>query len=336
MNPELNNSFVHIASPGVVEIVEETLPSALTPDYVRLKVAFCGICGGDYSSCKGRSDVTYPLTIGHEYYGSIVEVGGNVAGFHPGDLVAVDPNYRCGRCDYCKTGKSNFCELSGSNLFRRRGLSNYVDIHCSYLHHLVPLSPDFLGALIEPLSCALQALALANIEEDEQILILGCGGQGTMLSFALSCLRPTLTIDVFDINLPKSENLSVTFPDTIIPLKEPPPEGAYSLVIEASGQSAGFNFASRSVLKGGKIIVISRYYDQMVTIPDDFPRRGCEIIFSHLNGNGEPFIHAMDLISKFWKKSYNKLIKIESLFDIEEVLKNHDNSPHGKIIIKVN
>ncbi len=336
MDSVLNNSYIQITSPGVLEIIEETLPSAIPPDYVRLKVAYCAICGGDYSSCKGRSDVSYPLTIGHEYYGPIVEVGGDVAGFDPGDLVAVDPNYRCGRCAYCKIGKSNFCELNGCNLFRRRGLSNYVDIHNSYLRHLAPLSPDFIGALIEPLSCTLHALDLAKIKEDEQILILGCGGQGTLLSFALSCLRPTLTIDVFDINLLKSENLSVAFPDTITPLMEPPPKGAYSVVIEASGQSTGFNFASRSVLKGGRIIVISRYYNQMVTIPEDLPKGGCGIIFSHLNGNGEPFIRAMDLLSRFWKKSYNKLIKIESLFDIEEVLKNHDNSPYGKIIIKVN
>ena len=57
------------------------------PDEVRLKVAYCGVCGTDLHIFKGDMDkrVSIPLVIGHEMSGEIAEVGANVKGWSVGD-----------------------------------------------------------------------------------------------------------------------------------------------------------------------------------------------------------------------------------------------------------
>ena len=174
------NHFALLLHPGSIQIRKVQLsPTLPRPDFVRLKVDFCGICGGDLATFQGKSNIDYPHTLGHEYCGSIVLLGEGVHGLLVGQKVAVDPNYRCGQCHFCRNGLSNFCVSNSVNLFNPRGFARYVDIHHSYLHQIPDFPHAYLGALIEPLSCALHALKLSEAEHTDRILILGGGGQGT-------------------------------------------------------------------------------------------------------------------------------------------------------------
>ncbi len=331
-----DNLFAQLRKPGVIDLVRKELPRTLPAEYIRLKVAYCAICGGDIASYKGQANENFPFTIGHEYFGTITATASDVLEFNEGDSVAVDPNFRCGECDFCLSGMSNHCEKSGINLFEPRGLAHFVDIHCSYLHKIPSFKQDFLGALIEPLSCSLYAIDQAFIANSERILILGCGGQGTLLTFALTNRFPGVEIDLYDPNQAKVANLHDAFSLNTTLLDQPPPIPTYPLVFEASGQSKGFDYAAAAIAKGGQIVVISRYRKQKAHIPEELPRSGCQITFSHLNGNGEPFIRAIDLLASSWRKSYNRLIKIESFNDLANVFKGLDQSSYSKIVVKIN
>lgn len=330
------NRYALLQHPGLIQIREVQLPPTLPrPDFVRLKVDFCSICGGDLATFQGKSDVNYPHTLGHEYCGSIALVGESVSSFHRGEKVAVDPNYRCGQCKFCKSGLSNFCVSNSVNLFNPRGFAHYVDIHHSYLHQIPDFPHSYLGALIEPLSCALHALKLSKVQRSDRILILGGGGQGTLLSLALSWLFPKLKIEVYDPNRDKLRNLAAVLTKTVYPLSNPPTLAKYSLVFEASGQAEGFDYAVAAVQNAGRIIVSSRYRGQNVHLPEEIAPKGCTIKFSNLNGDGSPFTQAIQLLASHWREDYNQLITIESLSIINDVFTNLDTSQYGKTIIQI-
>jgi threonine dehydrogenase-like Zn-dependent dehydrogenase len=328
------NRLVLLRSPGNLELCEEPLAGSLPgPEYVRLRISYCALCGSDLSFYRGRPRAEYPRTLGHEYCGTVIHVGERVAGLQSGDLVAADPNYRCGECFYCKTGFSNLCDSSEINLFSRRGLSRFVEIHYSYLHKIPPLKPAYLGALIEPLSCALHAIELASVQASDSILVVGGGGQGSLLSVGLSLIFPALQVDLYDILRNRAQKITRACP-TVKDLEEAPSQSKYSLVFETSGQSLGFQHAVSGVRKGGRIIVISRYRNQPpAAFPENFPCKECTITFSHLNGNGLPFLSAASLLSQSWEQRFDRLFTIRPLEEAIIAFAQWDQSPFCKTII---
>jgi (R,R)-butanediol dehydrogenase/meso-butanediol dehydrogenase/diacetyl reductase len=330
------NRFVLLRSPGNLELRGEP-PAGSLPglEYARLRISYCALCGSDLSFYRGRLNAEYPRTLGHEYFGTIVQVGANVAALNVGDLVAVDPNYRCGTCPFCRIGASNLCESNEINLFTRRGLSRFIEIHHAYLHKIPPLKPAYLGALIEPLSCTLHAIELANVQENDTVLIVGGGGQGSLLSLGLSLLYPALQMDLYDLHRIRAQKIARACP-TVRNLPEAPSVPKYSLIFEASGQALGFQHAVSGVRKGGRIIVISRYRNQPpAAFPEEFPCKECQVIFSHLNGNGEPFLRAASLLSQSWDERFDQLFTIRPLEDTISIFAQWDQSPFCKTIVAI-
>ena len=76
---------------------------ALGRDEARVAVAFCGICGSDLHL---RPSPAFPpgSVMGHEFSGTIAELGAAVEGFSVGDRVAVYPFAPCGECPNCRRG----------------------------------------------------------------------------------------------------------------------------------------------------------------------------------------------------------------------------------------
>lgn len=78
---------------------------------VKIEVAWCGLCGTDIHKFEGKngaSVVVPPIILGHECSGIVTEVGENCENFKPGDRVACDPSWGCGRCEWCKKRISKF------------------------------------------------------------------------------------------------------------------------------------------------------------------------------------------------------------------------------------
>ena len=101
---------VVVHSPGNVRVEEVPEPQCGPKDVV-VKVGACGICGTDVHIIDGEFPPTvYPLIIGHEFGGTVTEVGTEVIGIKAGDRVGVDPTLNCGECYFCQRGKGNLCE----------------------------------------------------------------------------------------------------------------------------------------------------------------------------------------------------------------------------------
>ncbi len=171
---------VILNDPGNVTVGELPTPIPKAGE-VRVRVAFCGICGSDFHKVAGKKNthpVRYPVPLGHEISGVVEAIGEGVTAFRVGDPVTVDPNWTCGKCYYCKNGQSSFCE-NGRGVVK--GMAEFV---VSPEENVYPL-PSGLSlrdaALCEPLACCLRGMDLLGIRHGERVALIGLGAIGAMM-----------------------------------------------------------------------------------------------------------------------------------------------------------
>jgi L-iditol 2-dehydrogenase len=179
-----------LIEPRTFRFTEMSIPGP-GPGEIQVKVEAVGVCGSDlhaYSEgAVGSTPNVYPMVLGHEPSGTIVEVGSGVTGLAVGDRGALEPALYCYHCEFCLTGHHNVCAnirfLSNPNhpgFFRERvnlSASNFAPI---------PADMSFQAAtLAEPLAIALHSLNLASISADEHVAVIGAGPIGLMTIAAL-------------------------------------------------------------------------------------------------------------------------------------------------------
>lgn len=99
-----------------VRVVDVPDPSILSPKDAIIKVGLTAICGSDLHLYDGMVPGMRPGDIlGHEMAGEVVEVGGAVENFHPGDRVVVAFPISCGKCYYCEHEMWSLCDNSNPN-----------------------------------------------------------------------------------------------------------------------------------------------------------------------------------------------------------------------------
>lgn len=166
---------------------------------VKIKVAWAGICGSDLHEYLAGpifvpvgqdhplSHDKAPITMGHEYCGTVTEIGQGVTGVAVGDRVAIEPIFACGTCASCREGKYNLCDslgfvgLSGGH----GGFAAFSVVPARMVHKM----PDSLsmeqGALVEPAAVALHAVRLSKIKAGDTAAVFGAGPIGLLVVEAL-------------------------------------------------------------------------------------------------------------------------------------------------------
>lgn len=131
------------------------------------------------------------MVIGHEFSGSVVEIGSKVKneqGLKVGDLVAVQPTICCFKCPSCEEGFINCCNSAGFLGFSGGGggMSDYVCVDASFVFKLPNGIPLEIGALVEPLAVAWHAVDQYPIKEGDDALVVGAGPIGLGV---IQCLK---------------------------------------------------------------------------------------------------------------------------------------------------
>ncbi len=156
-------------------------PSVRKADDVLIEVKAAGLCGTDPAILEGRHPASPPVILGHEYTGTVVEVGGAVRNVEVGDRVVIDPNIKCGKCYRCRTGKENLCEnMTTLGIYLNGGFAKYNVAPESAVYR-VPGDMRWKDAvLVEPVSCVLNGLARARVKVGDVVCILGAGPMGLL------------------------------------------------------------------------------------------------------------------------------------------------------------
>ncbi len=171
-----------------VEIRDIGMPLIKNDDDVLLKTAVAGICGSDlhyYISDRiGTEAVHYPAIVGHECSAVVEAVGPAVKRFKAGNRVAVEPTISCGECDQCKSGRPHTCRKVGflGHPGERDGC--LAEFFVMPERNLFPLPESMTmteAMLVEPLSIALHARALAGGTLGPALGVLGAGPIGLLL-----------------------------------------------------------------------------------------------------------------------------------------------------------
>jgi L-iditol 2-dehydrogenase len=164
--------------------ITEIDPAAVGPGDVLVRVRHAGICGTDLRIYRGTKRVAGPRVIGHEFAGTLAEVGSEVSDLDVGDRVVVYPIITCGHCYACAAGRKNICanrktfgyEFDG-------GFAEYVHVPAAAVAAgcviRVPAAvSDIAAGASEPAAAALQGIKRAGDLTDKTVLVMGGGPLG--------------------------------------------------------------------------------------------------------------------------------------------------------------
>jgi L-iditol 2-dehydrogenase len=285
--------------PGDLRAVERPLP-AMLPGHVLVRVGACGICGTDRHIFHGEFATSPPVTIGHEFSGTVEAVAAGVDDLAPGDRVAIDPNIPCGICRPCRRGRIHLCEnLRALGVDLDGGFAEYALVpraQCFALPEGVPLEA---GAMVEPLACCLRGIDRAGIVPGDTVAVIGGGAIGQMLA-QLARLSGAARLVLSDPVPARRDLARASGVDVVLdPAREDPLaaggplEGGADVVIEAVGSARTTAQAVDWATPGGTIVWFG-VTPPGVTIPVEpnlIFRKELSIVGARIN----PFTHSRAL-----------------------------------------
>jgi (R,R)-butanediol dehydrogenase/meso-butanediol dehydrogenase/diacetyl reductase len=245
------------------------------PGEVLLRVHANGICGTDASEFAGaqmyplhqRHGLTGhhgPMIPGHEFAGRIAEIGEGVEGFSEGEAVVTGSALWCGVCRQCRAGRTSICtQYATVGLHRDGGLAEYVRVPAHIVVRAEPFGlSDDAAVLTQPMAIAVHALRRGRPAAGEQVLVLGAGGIGAFLIFALA--RAGARVVAADLSGPRlaiARRLGAT--ETVQSGDAAGLTGALAaigfapaLVFEVTGTDAGMAAAIAGVEAGGRLVSV--------------------------------------------------------------------------------
>lgn len=242
---------------GDIRITELPTP-APGPGELLLKVATVGVCGTDAHE-YGSGPHMFPtggFVPGHEFSGHIAAVGDQVSGFSEHDLVASGAGISCGDCRWCRLSRSNLCAVYASVGLQLPGaLAGYVVVPARICLEVgsLGLTPD-VAALAQPMSIAVHSARRGRARPDEKALVIGAGGIGAFLTYALNQMGvETTVLDLDERRQGIAADLgaaTVAHPDR---LSDPGPQ---DLVFEVTGTGPGLDLAMASAVPGTRVVLI--------------------------------------------------------------------------------
>lgn len=181
-----------------LQLRDVAVPELPGPDWVRVKVALCGICGTDQNTVRGHESfsmepyASFPAVMGHETIGVIESLGAQVENLSVGSRVVVEPVLPCVTrgieppCRFCTSGAYGLCENfangalpAGLILGFTRGLGGgfgeYVVAHRSQIFTIPDALSNEEAVLVDALASSFQPVAAHLPANDQTVLVVGAG-----------------------------------------------------------------------------------------------------------------------------------------------------------------
>lgn len=168
--------------------------------FVKIKVKATGICGSDVPRVLHNGAHFYPVVLGHEFAGDIVEIGEDVANLKVGDTVSGVPLVPCMSCADCGQGNFALCKNYSFIGSREQGsFAEYVVIPQRNAVKYDPVIPYEQAAMFEPSTVALHGIYCGDYRGGEYVAILG-GGTIGLFTMQWAKILGAQKVVVFDID----------------------------------------------------------------------------------------------------------------------------------------
>ena len=373
MEKSCRASVLH--GPKDLRLEERTVQSP-TPTELQVAIKATGLCGSDLHYykhyCNGDIQVKEPLCLGHESAGVVVEVGSQVAGFNVGERVALEVGLPCADCERCREGRYNICpqvkfRSSAKGFPHFQGtLQERINHPASWCHKLPDSVSYGLGAILEPLSVAIQASRRAQIAQGSSTLVFGAGAVG-LLCAAIAKVAGSSNVVIADIqqertrfatqhgfahkgftvparrsqnieeNLQIAKETAASVTETISNATES--TGGFDVVLECTGAEACTQAAIYATRPGGKVVILGMG-NPVQTLPiSTATLREVDILGTFRYADTYPL--AIELVSghnpqlpnleKLITHRFRGLDDAESAFEMAARTKDAD----GKLVLKV-
>ncbi len=258
-----------------IRLEEVDVPKVNDSDDVIVEVAYCGICGTDLheylmgpivtpTSPHPLTGATLPQTLGHEFSGTVVEVGSDVRDVKPGDRVAVMPAIVCGRCYHCRRGNGHLCTSFGCTGLSAEtgGLANFASLKEYQVAKLPEQVSDLEGAVIEPACVAAYGVDRAGVTGGDIVLVTGAGPIGVLTAMYASAIGAATVV----IAEPNPNRAALVKVMDIGPVMDPTAPGfkeyiddltegvGVDLAVECSGTTPGLTTSISSTRARGQVV----------------------------------------------------------------------------------
>lgn len=326
---------IQIDNPGQISISEVEKP-VLTLGNAIIEVKAMGICGSDVHAYAGKSpNVTYPIIIGHETAGIVVEIDeNNEYGIMVGDKVVLDPYMYCGECYPCSQGRTNCCESLKCLGVQTTGSMSEFFSHPIKQLVKVPQDMDWKSlAVAEPLVIALHAIHRCKLKSGEHIAIIGAGAIGMLIGMAAKAYGAIpIMVDIVDERLQMARDFGIditvnpTKSDAVEEIKKITNGRMAECVAEASGSTIAIRNTLDYAASTGRI-ALTGWPNKEVELPTSvITRRELQISGSR-TGVGSEFKESIDLIYSGKIDATKIISKVTTFEELPEAIKHLDKAP---------
>jgi len=324
----------------VLDIPEQPLGD----EDVRIKVAYCSICGSDPHLAQTNAfGWELPFGLGHELSGVIIELGKKATkkGLKVGDRVSGNFLKFCGTCYYCQNGQEQFCEHSGE--YSRPGMSETIVWHEAQVYKLPEGMSLKEGCLLEPISVAVRLMDKIEMKIGQRVAICGGGPIGLLSLQAVKMMGATSLTMIEPIQERRDLAKKYGAQHTIDPTKQDVVQEALSLtdgrgfdvVIDCSGSIHAVKPLPEIAAKCGKLIYAAMY-------PTDFElplnlHKYCyanELTVTGLFVSPYAFPRSAQILSYFQLEDF--ISQVYDIDDAQEAFQMQISGKYPKILIRCN
>lgn len=261
-----------------VRIENVSEPATPSAGQVQVEVAWCGICGTDLHEYAGGPvyipvDRPHPLTgvqapvqIGHEMSGTVLAVGDGVDEFKAGDRVVACPIVGCMECRWCRSGSMAQCDKVAflGTSWTGGALAERLNLNAYQCYKLTDALSDEIGALVEPFSAAVRAVAQSGAGPEDNVAIVGAGPIGLMALMAarIQGAKRIVAVEVSERRIQAALDCGA---DAVIDPRRGDAEkqareftggDGFEVVIECAGQPASVLMAGKLTRTRGRLVIM--------------------------------------------------------------------------------
>lgn len=291
-----------------VEEAEKPKPKA---NEVVVEVEASALCGTDLHILDGtllnKAYKQPPLIVGHEWAGTVVDLGSSAKKFEIGDRVFSAPSFSCGFCKFCLEGRSNLCDKRGVfGLHAPGSNAEYIAAPQESLYHL-PKGISFkVGCLMgDTLGTAYHAIRRVQVQPGDIVALWGLGPVGmTIAQMAkVAGAAKVIAVDVVPSRLEQITNLGIADlainsneKDVVREIKELTSGAGADITIEATGVDQALGQAFDSLRKGGKLLLVGTHSKNFNLWSLAVMYREISIIgtFAHVPVEAERFVNLVE------------------------------------------
>jgi threonine 3-dehydrogenase len=235
---------------------------------VLIKILKTAICGTDIHifnwDAWAQKTIRTPLLIGHEFVGTVAEIGANVHDVEIGELVSGEGHIVCGRCRNCLAGRRHLCtDPRCIGVDRQGAFAEYLSVPVSNIWHCDPKIPTEVLSCFDPFGNAVHTTLSYDLV-GEDVLITGAGPIGCM-AVGVAKKAGARYVVITDVNPYRLELARKMEPTLMLDVRSEKIEDAmkkldmkegFDVGLEMSGNPEAFQSMLANLCHGGKIAML--------------------------------------------------------------------------------